>query len=220
MSASVLISSLCSISKLERTHFIVEIGFKWLFGKDVLLKSRIQPSYCAIWWLLKDAITSLLLIILSGLANDLSSYLFLILFSFYLKIFDAYCLTKQMDFSLPKMATSKCWVLIVLRSFTQNIFLDYIYLFDQHFLLSIICIPLQRFWGGSAFVSSKQSNPKSYLIGHSSPEFLKVWWGSVDINSISFCLQSFPASVFSSESALSIRWPKYWSFSISPSNEY
>ena len=27
-------------------------------------------------------------------------------------------------------------------------------------------------------------------------------------------------SVFSSESALCIRWPKYWSFSISPSNEY
>ena len=34
------------------------------------------------------------------------------------------------------------------------------------------------------------------------------------------CLQSFPA--FSSESALLIRWPKYWrfSFSISPSDEY
>ena len=31
----------------------------------------------------------------------------------------------------------------------------------------------------------------------------------------------FPSSrVFSSESALCIRWPKYWSFSISPSNEY
>ena len=36
-------------------------------------------------------------------------------------------------------------------------------------------------------------------------------------------LQSFPASVvFLNESALRIRWPKYWSFSfsISPSNEY
>ena len=31
----------------------------------------------------------------------------------------------------------------------------------------------------------------------------------------------FPSiSVFSNESALHIRWPKYWSFSISPSNEY
>ena len=38
----------------------------------------------------------------------------------------------------------------------------------------------------------------------------------------SFCLQSFLASVFSNESVLHIRWPKYWSFSfsISPSNEY
>ena len=36
----------------------------------------------------------------------------------------------------------------------------------------------------------------------------------------SSCLQSFPASVFSNESVLRIRWPKYWSFSISPSNEY
>ena len=31
----------------------------------------------------------------------------------------------------------------------------------------------------------------------------------------------FPSTrVFSSESALPIRWPKFWSFSISPSNEY
>ena len=31
----------------------------------------------------------------------------------------------------------------------------------------------------------------------------------------------FPSiGVFSSESVLRIRWPKYWSFSISPSNEY
>ena len=32
--------------------------------------------------------------------------------------------------------------------------------------------------------------------------------------------QSSPASVFSNELALHIRWPKYWSFSFSPSNEY
>ena len=37
----------------------------------------------------------------------------------------------------------------------------------------------------------------------------------------SSCLLSFPASgFFSDESVLHIRWPKYWSFSISPSNEY
>ena len=38
----------------------------------------------------------------------------------------------------------------------------------------------------------------------------------------SSCSRSFPASVFSNELALRIRWPKYWSFSfsISPSNKY
>ena len=38
----------------------------------------------------------------------------------------------------------------------------------------------------------------------------------------SSCLQSLPASVFSSESTLRRRWPKYWSFSFSiiPSKEF
>ena len=38
----------------------------------------------------------------------------------------------------------------------------------------------------------------------------------------SSCPQFFPASGFSNESALCIRWPKYWgfSFNISPSNEH
>ena len=47
------------------------------------------------------------------------------------------------------------------------------------------------------------------------------------LTSFSFCPQSFPASgsfpmsqFLSNESALCIRWPQYWSFSISPSNEY
>ena len=52
------------------------------------------------------------------------------------------------------------------------------------------------------------------------------WWCHLTISSsvvpFSSCLQSLPALVFSSESFLHIRWPKYWSFSfsISPSNEY
>ena len=36
----------------------------------------------------------------------------------------------------------------------------------------------------------------------------------------SFCLQSFPASVFPNEFVLHDKWPKYWSFSNRPSNEY
>ena len=45
---------------------------------------------------------------------------------------------------------------------------------------------------------------------------------SSSIASISSCLQSFPASESSNESALRIRWPKHWNFrfNVSPSNEY
>ena len=51
------------------------------------------------------------------------------------------------------------------------------------------------------------------------------WWCYITISSsvAPFLLlpSIFPSiRVFSKESALCIRWPKYWSFSISPSNEY
>ena len=53
------------------------------------------------------------------------------------------------------------------------------------------------------------------------------WWYHPTISSCvvpySSCLQSLPSiRVFSSESVVRIKWPKYWSFSfsISPSNEY
>ena len=51
------------------------------------------------------------------------------------------------------------------------------------------------------------------------------WWCHLTISSsvlpFSSCLQSFPAfRVFSNEAVLRITWLKYWSFSISPSNEY
>ena len=44
---------------------------------------------------------------------------------------------------------------------------------------------------------------------------------SFSVTPFSSCLQSFPAlGSFPMKSVLRIRWPKYWSFSISPSNEY
>ena len=58
---------------------------------------------------------------------------------------------------------------------------------------------------------------------------LSQWWHPTISSSIvpfSSCLSFFLLSisssikVFSNESALRIRWPKYWSFSISPFNEY
>ena len=50
------------------------------------------------------------------------------------------------------------------------------------------------------------------------------WWCHPTISSsvipFSSCLQSFPASGSFPMLVLHIRWPKYWSFSISPSNEH
>ena len=45
---------------------------------------------------------------------------------------------------------------------------------------------------------------------------------SFSVVPFSSCPQSLPASVFSNESTLHVRWPKYWSFSftICPSNEH
>ena len=49
-------------------------------------------------------------------------------------------------------------------------------------------------------------------------------WCSLTISSsaapFSFCPQPFPASWSSPVMALPLKWPKYWSFSFSPSNEY
>ena len=43
---------------------------------------------------------------------------------------------------------------------------------------------------------------------------------SSSVTTFSSCPQSFPAPGSFPVSRLRIRWPKYWSFSISPSNEY
>ena len=64
-------------------------------------------------------------------------------------------------------------------------------------------------------------------ISQSLPKFMSIEW-VMPFNHLILChpllLPSIFAStrVFSSESALRVRWPKYWSFSfsISPSNEY
>ena len=67
--------------------------------------------------------------------------------------------------------------------------------------------------------------PSPSLRAYSNSFQLSQWCHPTILSSVisfSSCLQSFPASIFSNESALRIRWPKYWNFSlsISPSNEY
>ena len=67
--------------------------------------------------------------------------------------------------------------------------------------------------------------PSSSLSACSNSCPLSQWCHPTITSSVipfSSCLQSFPASIFSNESVLCIRWPKYWSLSssISPSSEY
>ena len=61
-------------------------------------------------------------------------------------------------------------------------------------------------------------------LGVCSNSCLLSWWCHPTISSsvVCFLLPSvFPSiRVFSSESVFHIRWPKYWSFSISPSSDY
>ena len=75
-------------------------------------------------------------------------------------------------------------------------------------------------------VMSNSSKPLSPIISGNLPKFISVA-SVMPSNHLVLChpllfLPSIFASirVFSNKSALRIRWPKYWHFSISPSNEY
>ena len=58
-------------------------------------------------------------------------------------------------------------------------------------------------------------------VRHQLPEFTHWVGDAIQPSHPVSSLSIFPSiRVFSNESALRIRWPKYWSFSISPSNEY
>ena len=66
----------------------------------------------------------------------------------------------------------------------------------------------------------------SFTISRSFLKHISIEWVML-FNHLILCHRLFllpsvflSISVFSSESALHIRWPKYWSFSISPSNAY
>ena len=73
-------------------------------------------------------------------------------------------------------------------------------------------------------------NTPGLTVHHQFPEFTQThvhWVSDMPSNHLNFChsLLLLPSifhsiRVFSNESVLRIRWPKYWSFSISPSNKY
>ena len=89
-----------------------------------------------------------------------------------------------------------------------------------HFSCSVISDSLQSH--GLQHARPPCPSPATGACSNSCP--LSRWCHPTISSSVvpfSSCLQSFPASgSFSSESVVHIRWPKYWSFSFSPSDEY
>ena len=87
------------------------------------------------------------------------------------------------------------------------------------------CCSVTRSWLFVTPWTAAHQASLSLTISWSLPKFMSIV-SVMPSNHLSLCLpllllpSAFPSiRVFSSESALHIRWPKYWSFSTSPSNE-
>ena len=80
----------------------------------------------------------------------------------------------------------------------------------------IFVIPWTTACQASLFITNSQSLPKLMSIESVMPSNHFIF-----CHPLLFLPSFFPSiRVFSSESVLRIRWTKYWSFSVSPSNEY
>ena len=98
----------------------------------------------------------------------------------------------------------------------------------KHLLLSLsdtYCQSLSRDWLFATPGTAARRVPLSSTISQRLLKFMSIKSAMLP-NHLIFCLiflllpLIFPSiKIFSSESALCNRWPKYWSFSISPSNE-
>ena len=89
------------------------------------------------------------------------------------------------------------------------------------FSRSVVSDPLQAHESQCARPPCPSPTPGVHAHSHPSSRWCHPAISS-SVIPFSSCPQSLPASVFSSESTLYMRWPKYWSFSvsISPSKEY
>ena len=72
------------------------------------------------------------------------------------------------------------------------------------------------------WVNSSHQVAKILELQHQSFQWIfRTYFHGVLMLAVGWSASVFPSSrVFFNESALPIRWPKYWSFSISPPNEY
>ena len=93
-----------------------------------------------------------------------------------------------------------------------------------HLLLLFSCSVTSNSLGPHGLQHAKLPCPSPSPRAGSNSRPLSQWCSTLSSSGVpfSFCLPSiFPSiKVFSNELALFIRWPKYWNFSISPSNEY
>ena len=123
-----------------------------------------------------------------------------------------------------RLSPLQCWLqLRYVRWRVLSLWLDWV---PQ--LLFLLCLVMSQFSSVSQSCLTLGDPVDCSMPGlpvhHQLPEFTQthVHWVSEAIQT-SHPLSSFPSiRVFSNESTLHIRWPKYWSFSfsISPSNEH
>ena len=110
----------------------------------------------------------------------------------------------------------------------KNVFISKIFtvMYSKDDNLLVLFSHLSHIWLSVAPWTAACQAPPSSTISQSLLKFMSI--ESVMLSnhlilchSLLLLLSIFPSiGVFPSESALCIRWPKYWSFSFSPSNEY
>ena len=90
---------------------------------------------------------------------------------------------------------------------------------------TVVLQSLSHVWLFVAPWTAAHQSSLSFTISQSLPKFMFTESVMPSNHLILCCLLLLPSvfpsmRVFANESALRIRWPKYWHFSISPSNEY
>ena len=96
------------------------------------------------------------------------------------------------------------------------IFLSVVVMVQSLSCLQLFLTPWIAAWQSSPSFTVSQNLLKLISIETVMPSNYLILWGH-----LLFLLSIYTSiRVFSSELALCIRWPNYWSFSISPSNEY
>ena len=93
---------------------------------------------------------------------------------------------------------------------------------NEKYYLDCCCYSVTQSWTERGLQQARLPSPSlSPGVCSNSCPLNRQYHPTISSSAALFLPSVFPSMrVFSSELALLIRWPKYWSFSISPSNEY